>query len=412
MYTLGYAFKPWTDAKAIADGPSILRYVQDTAHEYGIVDKIHYNEKVTRAEWANDHWTVTAAQTWTCNFLYACSGYYDYDAGYTPAFHGREEFGGTVIHPQHWPEQFDHAGKRIVVIGSGATAVTLVPELAKTAAHVTMLQRTPTYIMTRPSVDKIADWLRAKLPAKLAYSLVRWKNVLAGLGFYLYSRRFPGHAKNLLANGAAKAAGIAVDPHFTPTYDPWDQRLCLVPDGDLFESLKSGRAEVVTDQIARFTPTGILLESGTELPADVVITATGLQMKMFGGAELVVDGTTVGGRETMVYKGCMLSDVPNFALAVGYTNASWTLKVDLTSTYVCRLINYLDAHHFTSVRPKRDPHMAEIPVLDFNSGYVKRALPSLPTQGEQMPWRVHQNYVLDRRMFGSGELADDVLQFR
>ncbi|MFT3694143.1 MAG: NAD(P)/FAD-dependent oxidoreductase [Kofleriaceae bacterium] len=412
MYTLGYVFKPWTDAKAIADGPSILRYVQDTAREYGIDRQIHYNEKVTRAEWADGQWTITAAQTWTCNFLYACSGYYDYDAGYTPELAGRSDFQGTIIHPQHWPEGFDYTGKRIVVIGSGATAVTLVPELAKQAAHVTMLQRSPTYIMTRPAVDKIADWLRAKLPAKAAYATARWKNILAGLGFYLYSRKFPGHAKQLLAKGAAQASGLAPDPHFLPDYNPWDQRLCLVPDGDLFESLKSGRAEIVTDHIERITPTGIQLKSGAHLDADVIVTATGLQMKMFGGAEVIVDGKRVGGPETMIYKGCMMSDVPNFAFAVGYTNASWTLKVDLTSVYVCRLINYLDAHHFTSVRAKRDPHMPEIPVLDFNSGYVKRALPHLPTQGAEFPWRVYQNYVKDRNMFSKGEIADDILQFQ
>lgn len=412
MYTLGYVFKPWTDAKAIADGPSILRYVQDTAREYGIAPKIHYNQKVTRVEWANDRWTVTAGDTWTCNFLYACSGYYDYDAGYTPELPGRDQFTGTIIHPQHWPEGFAHAGKRIVVIGSGATAVTLVPELAKTAAHVTMLQRSPTYIMTRPAVDKIADWLRAKLPAKTAYAAARWKNILGGLGFYLYSRKFPDHAKQLLAKGAAKASGLAPDPHFTPSYNPWDQRLCLVPDGDLFDALKSGRAEIVTDHIDRITPGGILLKSGRELEADVIVTATGLQMKLFGGAELIVDGKKLGGPEAMVYKGCMLSDVPNFAFAVGYTNASWTLKVDLTSVYVCRLINYLDRHHFRSVRPVHDPNMARIPVLDFNSGYVKRALPSLPTQGAEFPWRLYQNYVKDRQIFSNAKIDDGTLSFR
>jgi cation diffusion facilitator CzcD-associated flavoprotein CzcO len=414
MYTLGYSFKPWTDPKAIADGPSILSYIHETADEYGISQLIHYNERVTRAEWSSTdaRWTVTAGSTWTCSFLYNCAGYYDYAAGHTPDFPGRDTFTGTIVHPQFWPADLDYTGKRVVVIGSGATAVTLVPELAKRAAHVTMLQRSPTYILTRPSVDKIADWLRAKLPAKLAYSITRWKNVLLGMAFFNYSRRFPARAKKGLVDAAAKHAGVAADPHLTPSYNPWDQRVCLIPDGDLFKALRDGSAEIVTDHIASFTPTGLRLESGAELPAEIIVTATGLKLQMFGGATLVVDGEPVRVAESMVYKGSMISGVPNFAFAAGYTNASWTLKVDLTSTYVCRMISYLDTHHYREVRARRDPDVGEIPLLDFNSGYVTRALPDLPRQGNRLPWRLYQNYALDRAMLGGGQLADQALEFR
>jgi cation diffusion facilitator CzcD-associated flavoprotein CzcO len=416
MYTLGYSFKPWTDPKAIADGPSILAYIRETADENGITDKIHFNERVTTVRWssAEARWTVEAASTWTCSFLYVCAGYYDYAAGYTPELPGRERFAGRIVHPQLWPDDLDYAGKHVVVIGSGATAVTLVPELAKQAAHVTMLQRSPTYIMTRPSRDKIADWLRAKLPAKTAYSLTRWKNVLLGMAFFTYARRFPAHAKNLLVEAAAKLAGdrVPADPHLTPSYNPWDQRLCLVPDGDLFEALRAGTADIVTDQIETFTEHGIRLRSGTELPADLVVTATGLKLQLFGGASLEVDGQAIRSSDVMIYKGLMCSGVPNFAFAVGYTNASWTLKVDLTSTFVCRLIQYMDKHHHREVRPRRDPSIAEIPLLDFSSGYVTRSLPDLPRQGERLPWRLYQNYALDRAMLGSGKIADSALEFR
>jgi len=416
MYTLGYVFKPWTNPQAIADGPSILEYIHETAREGGIDQYIHYNERVTRARWssADAKWTVEAAHTWTCSFLYVCAGYYDYAAGYTPELAGREQFKGTIVHPQHWPEGLDYTNKRVVVIGSGATAVTLVPELAKKAAHVTMLQRSPTYILTRPSRDKIADWLRAKLPARTAYSLTRWKNVLLGMAFFTYARKFPAHAKNMLVTGAEKLAGgkVAADPHLTPSYDPWDQRLCLVPDADLFASLRAGTSEIVTDHIETFTPTGLKLRSGAELPADIVVTATGLKLQLFGGAALDVDGKEVRPADVMIYKGCMCSGIPNFAFAVGYTNASWTLKVDLTSTYVCRILQYMESRNFREVKPRRDPSIGEIPLLDFNSGYVTRSLPDLPRQGERLPWRLYQNYAFDRAMLGYGRIADRTLEFR
>ncbi len=416
MYTLGYSFKPWTNPKAIADGKAILDYIQETADENGITQHIHYNERVTKARWssAEARWTVEAATTWTCSFLYCCSGYYDYAGGFTPEFAGRERFEGRVIHPQQWPEDLDYTGKKVVVIGSGATAVTLVPELAKKAAHVTMLQRSPTYIMSRPSNDKIADWLRAKLPAKAAYSITRWKNVLMGMGFFGYARAFPNHAKRLIVKTAGKLAGegTPADPHFTPAYDPWDQRLCLVPDADLFKALRSGTAEVITDRIETFTERGIKLASGAELEADIVVSATGLKLQIFGGATIEVDGRAVAPAEMMIFKGLMCSGVPNFAFAVGYTNASWTLKVDLGSTYVCRLIAYMDKRHFREVRPRRDPAIGEIPLLDFSSGYVTRALAHLPRQGDRLPWRLYQNYALDRAVLGSGKVADPALEFR
>jgi monooxygenase len=415
MYTLGYSFKPWLDPKAIADGPAILAYIHETAAESGIDQFIHYGERVTAADWSSKTavWTITAKTTWTCSFLYNCAGYYDYAAGYTPDLPGRDHYKGTVIHPQLWPENLDYADKRVVVIGSGATAVTLVPAMAKTAAHVTMLQRSPTYIMTRPSRDKIADWLRAKLPASSAYAITRWKNVLLGMGFFAYTRAFPNHAKKLMVAGAAKQVkNIPADPHFTPTYNPWDQRVCLVPDGDLFEVLRDGSAEIVTDHIETFTEHGIKLKSGRELEADIVITATGLKVQLFGGAKLVVDGVPIDPADSMIYKGSMLSGVPNFAFAVGYTNASWTLKVDLTSTYVCRMIAYLDERRYREVRPRRDPDMPEIPLFDFKSGYVTRALAQMPRQGERMPWRLYQNWVRDRAMLGTDAISDQVLEFR
>ncbi len=416
MYTLGYSFKPWTDAKAIADGPAILAYIEETAAEAGIAPNIHYNERVTAARWssADARWTIEAATTWTCSFLYVCAGYYDYAAGYTPELPGRERFAGAIIHPQHWPEDLDYAGKRIVVIGSGATAVTLVPELAKRAAHVTMLQRSPTYIMSRPSRDPIADWLRARLPATTAYELTRWKNVLLGMAFFTYARRFPAHAKQFLVAQTAKLAGDSTpaDPHLTPRYNPWDQRLCLVPDGDLFEALRAGTADIVTDEIATFTKRGLELKSGATLDADIVVTATGLKLQLFGGMALEVDGTAVNPADTMIYKGLLCSGIPNLAFAVGYTNASWTLKVDLASTYVCRLLQYMDAHGYREVRPRRDPSVGEMPLLDFSSGYVTRALAHLPRQGNRLPWRLYQNYVFDRAMLGRGRIADRALQFR
>jgi monooxygenase len=417
MYTLGFPFRPWTNGKAIADGDTILSYIHETAAMYGIDRHIRYRHRVEAASWADGKWTLTLAAygkpvTLTCNFLFLCSGYYDYDEGYTPELAGRDRFRGRIIHPQHWPEDLDYAGKRVVVIGSGATAVTLVPELAKRAAHVTMLQRSPTYIMSRPARDPIADWLRDKLAPERAYSLTRWKNVLLGAAFYAYSRRFPAHAKKLLVGGVKRMVpNVDVDKHFTPRYNPWDQRLCLVPDADLFAALRDGTVDVVTDEIESFTERGIALKSGGELAADIIVTATGLKLKRFGGLALTVDGKPVEIPKAMVYKGMMLSDVPNLAFAVGYTNASWTLKCDLTSRYVCRLINHLDKHGYTECRPRRDASVQEVPLLDFSSGYVQRSIKEFPRQGSKVPWKLYQNYPLDLFLIERSKLTDGVMQF-
>ena len=422
MYTLGYSFRPWTNPKAIADGASILAYVRDTAEAYGIDRKIHYGHRVERAAWSSKdaRWTVDVRQMasgetiqLTCCFLFMCSGYYDYDGGYTPEFEGRERFRGQVVHPQQWSDDVQYEGKRVVVIGSGATAVTLVPEMAKRAAHVTMLQRSPTYVVSAPEVDRIANWLRDRVPLESAYAITRWKNVLVTMGLYAYCRRYPERAKKGLIGLARKQVGPDVDiAHFTPDYKPWDQRLCLVPNGDLFKTLRSGRASVVTDHIASFTETGLRLRSGAELEADLIVTATGLKLKFLGGLQIEVDGRRIEPSKTMTYKGMMGSDVPNMAFAIGYTNASWTLKCDLTCEYVCRLLNYMDKNGYTQCCPrKNDPSVTEAPLLTFSSGYVQRSIEQFPRQGSVAPWKLHQNYALDRMTLRHSRLDDGSMQF-
>ncbi|MFO0606980.1 MAG: NAD(P)/FAD-dependent oxidoreductase [Polyangiales bacterium] len=423
MYTLGYSFRPWTQAKAIADGPSILAYIRDTAREAGIDRKVRYGHRVERASWssADARWTLEVRESatgelrrFTCSFVFACAGYYDYEAGHAPAFAGRERFRGTVVHPQHWPERLDYEGKRVVVVGSGATAMTLVPELAKRAAHVTMLQRSPTYVIAMPGVDRVADWLRARLPAGAAYEATRWKNVLLGMAFYKFTRRFPERAKRLLVGQVRRAVGGAVDVgrHFTPRYNPWDQRLCLVPDGDLFETLRDGRASVVTDEIETFTETGLQLKSGASLDADIVVTATGLELKFLGGVALEVDGRAVEPSKLLAYKGMMFGDVPNLAVSIGYTNASWTLKCDLTCEYVCRLLQHMDRHGYAAARPHNDdPSLRAEPLLDFAANYVLRAVDRFPRQGDRAPWRVYQNYALDRAALRHAPVDDGVMRF-
>jgi monooxygenase len=416
MYTLGYVFRPWTDPKAIADGASILAYIRDTAEQAGIDRHIQYNHRVERASWSSKtaRWTVDAGGTqFTCSFLYCCAGYYDYDAGYTPDFPGRARFGGRIIHPQQWTDDVDYTDKRVIVIGSGATAVTLVPALAERAAHVTMLQRSPSYIASKPARDPIADWLRARMPAERAYAVTRWKNVLFGMGFYAFCRRYPERAKKFLVKLVEKQVGRdAVNEHFTPSYNPWDQRLCLVPDADLFDAIKAGRAEVVTDHIETFTERGIQLRGGRELEADLIVTATGLKLKLLGGVALDVDGRRWEPTQALVYKGMMFSDVPNLAFASGYTNASWTLKVDLTSRYVCRLLRYMDAKGYRIVTPRRnDPEIGELPLLDFTSGYVQRSIAQFPKQGSRKPWRLFQNYALDRLTLERSRVDDDAVEF-
>jgi monooxygenase len=423
MYTLGYSFRPWRDAKAIADGLSILNYVRDTARDYGIDKHIRYDHRVRRASWSsvNSTWTVEAETgpdkklvTLTCSFIYLCTGYYDYEKGYTPEWPGTASFAGEIVHPQKWPENLDYAGKRVVVIGSGATAVTLVPAMAEHASHVTMLQRSPTYIVNLPSQDKIANSLRRHLPIKTAYDLTRWKNVFLQMFFYTLARARPEYFKKMVLGGVRHQLGRDYDlKHFSPTYNPWDQRLCLVPDADLFNSIREGKATVVTDEIETFTETGLQLRSGEKLDADIIVTATGLNMKLMAGLELIVDRKRIDMPGTMAYKGMMYSDVPNLASAFGYTNASWTLKCDLTSEYICRLINYMDKNRYSQCTPRRnDPSVIDEPVLDFTSGYVQRALHTLPRQGSRTPWRLHQNYALDLFGVRYSDVDDGTMEFR
>ena len=423
MYTLGYRFRPWRDNKAMADGPSILSYIHDTASEHGVDKLIRYDHRVRRASWSSDdaRWTIDAEnghdQTvvqFTCNFLYLCTGYYDYESGYTPEWSGVERFRGTIVHPQKWPEDLDYAAKRIIVIGSGATAITLVPAMAERAAHVTMLQRSPSYVVSRPAEDRIAIWLRRILPDKAAYALARWKNVLNATFFYNLARKRPQFFKWMVARGVRKHLAEEYNAkHFTPPYNPWDQRMCFVPDADLFRAMREGGVSIVTDQIERFTEDGLLLKSGERLDADIIVTATGLVLRLFSGVELVVDGARVELPKTLVYKGMMFSDIPNLAFAVGYTNASWTLKCDLTAGYVCRLVNHMDRHGYVMCTPRlNDPDVGEQPVIDFNSGYVLRALHTLPRQGLKTPWRLHQNYVKDLSMMRYGRVEDGTMEFK
>jgi cation diffusion facilitator CzcD-associated flavoprotein CzcO len=423
MYTLGYSFRPWTQAKAIADGPSILKYVRETATENGIDRKIRFNHRVVRASWSTPEarWWVDvergperALVRMSCNFLFMCSGYYNYTAGYTPEFAGAADFTGRIVHPQHWPEDLDHKGQRVVVIGSGATAMTLVPEMAKTAAHVTLLQRSPTYVVARPAEDRLANRLRRHLPARWAYGITRWKNVTLGMLFFRLSRRRPERAKAMLLGGVRHALGPDYDiaTHFTPRYNPWDQRLCLVPDGDLFVALIAGRASMVTDHVDSFTPRGIRLKSGAELEADLIVTATGLDLQVLGGIELDVDGRRVDPATTFNYKGMMYSDVPNLASSFGYTNASWTLKCDLTCAYVCRVLNHMEKLGWRQCTPRNtDPGLLAEPWLDFSSGYVQRSVGKFPKQGSRAPWRLYQNYVRDIFSLRFGAVDDGVMEF-
>jgi monooxygenase len=423
MHTLGYRFRPWTDTQSIAAGPKILRYIRDTAREAGIDRQVRLRHRAVAAAWSSEEarWTVEAERTdtgetviLTCGFLFLNSGYYRYDEGYTPEFPGLDRFAGQVIHPQHWPEDLDYAGSRVVVIGSGATAMTLVPALAGDAARVTMLQRSPTYVVSMPGEDGLAIRLRRFLPDRAVYSIVRWKNVFLQGASYRLSRRRPELMKKLLRKGVMKALppGYDVDTHFKPRYNPWDQRLCLVPDADLFEALGNGSAEIVTDRIETFTEGGIALESGAELEADIVITATGLNLLFLGGMRIAIDGEQPDIARALTYKGMMLNDFPNFAYTLGYTNASWTLKADLTSEYICRLLNHMDAAGYRVCMPEiADPSVTEEPLLDFNSGYVLRSLDHLPKQGSKEPWKLRQNYPLDLHMLRRGSIADGTMQF-
>lgn len=424
MYTLGYAFKPWREPKAIADGPLILDYIRQTARENGIDRHIRLRHRVVAAAWdsARQTWSVEVAHgaqdqrsTITCRILLMCAGYYSYEKGHEPVFPGAARFSGPIVHPQKWTSDIDYADKRVVVIGSGATAVTLVPELARTARHVVMLQRSPTYIVAQPKDDPLGAALHRFVPGRALPTAIRWKNVLLGMYFYQICRRNPEKAKAMLRHGVAQALGPGhdIDRHFTPSYNPWQQRLCLDPDGTFFGSIREGRASVATDHIETFTENGIRLKSGANLAADIIVTATGLEIVPLGNVALSVDGAPVDIARTMVYRGMMFSDVPNLAAVFGYTNASWTLKADLTSAYVCRLINHMDRYGYGVCTPHNaDPDMASEPYLDFTSGYVRRSIDKLARQGARRPWRLHQNYVLDLISLRYSRLDDGVLVYR
>ncbi|GIW02169.1 MAG: flavin-binding family monooxygenase [Roseiflexus sp.] len=423
MHTLGYSFRPWRGLKSMADGPSILRYIEETAQEYGIDHRIRFGYRVQRAAWssAEARWSVDAIRMsdgaparFTCSFLFMCTGYYDYAQGYTPDWPDLDLFRGLVIHPQRWPTDLDYAGKRIIVIGSGATAVTLAPALAERAAHVTILQRSPTYVVALPAEDPVMRRFYQKLPPRIAYHLSRWWSIGVGVYFYTLARRQPDATRrNILTQIQAHLGpDFDVETHFNPHYNPWDQRLCVAPDGDLFRAIKSGRIAMVTGQIERFTETGIRLVSGTELNADIIVTATGLVLKLMGGAQIVVDGTPVDPGKTLTYRGAMFSDVPNLALAFGYTNASWTLKCELIAQYVCRLLNYMEKHGYARCTPRRpNTLLSAQPAVTLTSGYIQRALDVIPRQGERDPWKAHQNYLRDLLSLRFGRLNDGSMEF-
>ena len=426
MHTLGFSFKPWTEAKSIADGPSILKYLKQTVSQFGIDKHIRYGQLVTKAQWSTDdaQWTVTstnkatgATNTYTCSFLFMCSGYYSYKKGHTPEFTGRERFKGNIVHPQEWPVDLDYAGKRVVVIGSGATAVTIVPSMADKAAHVTMLQRSPTYMVSRPDHDVLANRMRKVLPPKMAYNLTRFKNTWRQQLVYNKTRTDPNKVKQLLLGGIQLELGADYDiaKHFTPNYNPWDQRLCLVPNGDFFKSMREGKASVVTDHIASFTETGIQLASGEHLDADIIVTATGLELVTLGEMDFFVDGNQVDFAKTWTYKGFAYSDIPNMASTFGYINASWTLRSDLTAEYVCRLLNHMRKKGVTQCTPRlreQDRNMKERPWIDgFSSGYMQRMMHRMPRQGDHEPWINPQNYRRDKKMFKHSPIDDGVMQF-
>jgi monooxygenase len=421
MHTLGFRFQPWTNDQSIADGNLILDYVQSTATTYGIDKHIRFDQQVTGADWSSteSRWTVRirtdgAERTISCSFLFLCTGYYNYEQGYAPEFAGADNFNGPIIHPQHWPEDLDYAGKNVVVIGSGATAVTLIPALSDSGAkHVVMLQRSPTYIVSQPDHDFLVRRL-TWLPAEKSYAVIRWRNVALQSSLYRLCQRYPKLMRKVLTRlvKGQLPRGYDVEKHFGPSYNPWEQRLCVVPNGNLFRTIRDGKTEVVTDTIERFTATGVELTSGRELPADIIITATGLNLQLFGGATVTIDGQPVDLATKMAYKGMMLSGLPNVVYTVGYTNASWTLKADLVSEFVCRLLNYMDTNGFDTVVPEHPGSAVdERPFMDFNPGYVARAFDQLPKQGSRTPWRLNQSYVRDVRLIRRGKVADEGLRF-
>ena len=423
MYTLGFRFKPWKEQEAIADAPSILNYLNETVEQFNIKEKIRFGKYVRNATWSSSSssWTVDIEDKSTneitqmsCNFIFMCSGYYSYKEGYTPEFKGIEDFKGDVIHPQKWDENYDYSGKKVVVVGSGATAVTLVPEMAKKAGHVTMLQRSPTYVVSAPEKDKMANNLRKYLPLKLSYLIIRWRNILRQQYYFRLCRKYPQGVKRAIIREVKKALGsdYDVERHFTPDYNPWEQRMCLVPDGDLFDQIRKGNASVVTDQIEKFTEKGILLKSGKEIVTDIIITATGLNLEMLSNINLTVDNKPIDISQTITYKGMMYSGIPNFASTFGYTNASWTLGADLTSEYVCRVINHMKKKNYNVACPKNDSNVETDPdYLNLTSGYIKRAQHIFPQQGKESPWRNNQNFLRDVFQIRYGRIDDGEITF-
>jgi len=423
MFTLGYSFRPWQSPQVIAGGDAILTYITDTAAETGVDGRIRLGHQVVRASWSTGEarWHIVARRTdtgetveITCGFVFSCTGYYRYDRGYLPDFAGLDRFGGMIVHPQSWPSDLGYAGQRVIVIGSGATAVTLAPALAETARHVTMVQRSPTYIAPLPARDPIAEAVGRILPPRQAGPAMRWFKALTTQGFFQLSQHRPELVKRMVRRQISRQlpARYDIDTHFTPRYNPWDQRFCIAPDGDLFKAISNGSVSVVTDHIDTFTERGLLLKSGDELEADIIVTATGLNLQVIGGLEVSVDGRAVDFARTLNYKGMMYSDVPNLASAFGYTNASWTLKCDLTCEYVCRLINYMDRHGYRKCMPHNvDPSITELPSLNFSSGYVQRSVAQMPKQGSKRPWRLYQNYALDIVTLRFGKVDDGVMQY-
>ncbi len=418
MYTFGFGFNPWKNPQAIADGPSIVKYINETADEFKIRDHIQFDKRVVSSAWNSvaKKWTLelSTGEVIECNFLFACCGYYNYENGYEPDFPNIESFKGVKIHPQKWDDKLDYADKNVVIIGSGATAVTLLPKLAEKAKHVTMLQRSPTYIASMPREDKIANFLKRTFSAKFAHGLSRWKNILFGIGFYEFSRKYPNVIKNFLKKHIKNTLGEQYeDRHFDPKYNPWDQRLCLVPDNDLFEAIKNGKAAIVTDTIKSFQPNGIELNSGETLPADIVVTATGLKVQLFGGMKISVDDKPIETGKAHAYKGVMLSEIPNFAIAVGYTNASWTLKCDLNCQFVARVLNYMKENNYSICVPNFDyENLKSERLLDFDAGYILRAGDIMPKQGSKAPWKVHQNYIKDVFSLKYADVKDKYLVYK
>jgi monooxygenase len=421
MFTFGYRFKPWQNPQPISKGGEILKYLEETVRENQITDKIRFGHKVVRANWSDEtsSWMLevespSGIKQIETAFLFMCSGYYSYEEAYRPKFEQEHLFKGQIVLPQFWPKDLNYSGKKVVVVGSGATAVTVVPSMAPSVDHVTMLQRSPTYVMTLPNENKVFKLLKKVLPGKFAFQITRVMNILLTIGMFSISRAFPNFFKGLVMKSAAKQLpqGFDVKKHFNPKYNPWDQRLCVVPDGDLFKAISTGKASVETDEITQFTENGIQLKSGKHLDADIIVLATGLKMKILGGIQITINRKPVVANQQMVYKGMMISDVPNLAIAFGYTNASWTLKSDLTAGYVCRLLNYMDSKNYRVVVPQRETDVEPEPFLNFNSGYVLRAGDLLPKQGSRKPWRVHQNYLKDMLTIRYGRINDGVLRFK